>query len=95
MDTRLLTRRQSEIYEFLVERIGTGVPPTVREIGKRFEIGSPNGVMCHLKALEKKGYITREAVLSRSIRLVQIEPIDPVCCPNCGVELVAAGEPAA
>ena len=34
--------------------------PTVREIGEHFDIASPNGVMCHLKALEKKGMISRE-----------------------------------
>jgi repressor LexA len=32
----------------------------VREIGVHFHIKSPNGVMCHLKALQKKGLIHRE-----------------------------------
>lgn len=64
-----MTSRQSAIYDFLVEQIAQGVPPTVREIGKRFGIKSPNGVMCHLKALEKKGFIDRSAHLSRAIRL--------------------------
>ena len=64
-----LTSRQSAIYDFLVEQIALGVPPTVREIGSRFGIRSPNGVMCHLKALEKKGVIERHAHLSRAIRL--------------------------
>ncbi len=41
----------------------------MREIGERFEISSPNGVMCHLKALEKKGLITREPNMSRAIQL--------------------------
>ena len=30
---------------------------------------SPNGVMCHLKALEKKGLITREPNMSRAIQI--------------------------
>src|SRR5262249_42093209 len=44
--------------------------PTVREIGVQFEIKSPNGVMCHLKALEKKGLIKREGFQARAIQLV-------------------------
>ncbi|MEI6324666.1 MAG: hypothetical protein WCO91_04390, partial [Gemmataceae bacterium] len=50
----LLTERQVTILEFIREKIDTrGYGPTVREIGKAFNIKSPNGVMCHLKALEK------------------------------------------
>jgi repressor LexA len=65
-----LTPRQQEIYDFLREKIVTrGYGPTVREIGLRFEIKSPNGVMCHLKALEKKGMISRESHMSRAIQL--------------------------
>jgi repressor LexA len=55
-----LTLRQKEIYEFIRSKIeGRGYGPTVREIGLAFGIKSPNGVMCHLKALERKGYIRR------------------------------------
>ena len=65
-----LTPRQREIYEFLKDKIlNRGYGPTVREIGNEFGIRSPNGVMCHLKALEKKGLITREAHMSRAIQL--------------------------
>ncbi len=65
-----LTQRQREIYEFLKDKIlNRGYGPTVREIGNHFGIRSPNGVMCHLKALEKKGLITRESHMSRAIQL--------------------------
>ena len=65
-----LTQRQREIFDFIREKIGgRGYGPTVREIGEAFEINSPNGVMCHLKALEKKGLITREPNMSRAIQL--------------------------
>lgn len=68
--TSNLTPRQREIYEFVKENImNRGYGPTVREIGDEFGIKSPNGVMCHLKALEKKGLITREPNLSRAIQL--------------------------
>ena len=67
-----LTRRQREIYEFVKDRILTrGYGPTVREIGGEFGIKSPNGVMCHLKALEKKGFISREQNMSRAIQLAE------------------------
>lgn len=69
-DKPSLTPRQREIYEFLKDKIlNRGYGPTVREIGAEFGIRSPNGVMCHLKALEKKGLITRESHMSRAIQL--------------------------
>lgn len=65
-----LTKRQRSVYDFIKDKIqNRGYGPTVREIGERFNISSPNGVMCHLKALEKKGLITREPNMSRAIRL--------------------------
>ena len=65
-----LTDRQKDVYEFIREKIqNRGYGPTVREIGEQFKISSPNGVMCHLKALEKKGIITREPNMSRAIQL--------------------------
>ena len=65
------TARQMEIYEFIRDKIySRGFGPTVREIGEAFSIRSPNGVVCHLKALEKKGLITRGRNMSRAIELV-------------------------
>jgi repressor LexA len=65
-----LTSRQKEIFDFIEDKIrNRGYGPTVREIGEHFEIASPNGVMCHLKALEKKGIIHREPGMSRAIQL--------------------------
>jgi repressor LexA len=48
-----------------------GYGPTVREIGEVLGISSPNGVMCHLRALVKKGKITRIANRSRAIELTE------------------------
>ena len=71
-----LTPRQSEIYEFIRDKIyNRGYGPTVREIGTAFDIKSPNGVMCHLKALEKKGLIIRSSNKARAIELTE-EPED-------------------
>src|SRR5438477_3183816 len=90
-DFSSLTERQREIYEFIREKIESrGYGPTVREIGQGFRIKSPNGVMCHLKALEKKGLIIREGFSARAIQLVDFRPRSS-SLPFLG--LVAAGAP--
>ena len=67
-----LTLKQKAIYEFIKDKIvNRGYGPTVREIGDEFGIKSPNGVMGHYKALEKKGWIEREPGLSRGITLTE------------------------
>ena len=84
-----LTERQREVYEFIREKIrGRGYGPTVREIAAEFDIQSPNGVVCHLKALEKKGLITRVPNMSRAIQLAA-EPIEERGLPLAG--RIAAG----
>ena len=58
--SQTLTEKQQAVYEFIREKIRSrGYGPTVREIGRHFGIRSPNGVVCHLKALEKKGDYSR------------------------------------
>lgn len=90
MNLDRLTKRQREVYEFIREKIrARGYGPTVREIGGHFDISSPNGVMCHLKALEKKGLISREPNMSRAIMLSTDAP------ENKGLPLagrIAAGQ---
>ncbi|MEO1615543.1 MAG: transcriptional repressor LexA [Planctomycetota bacterium] len=71
MATKQLTERQRRVYELIRELIlNRGYGPTVREIGEAFGIKSPNGVMCHLRALERKGLIRRSPNKSRAIELV-------------------------
>ncbi len=71
-DINDLTERQKCVYEVIRERIvSRGYGPTVREIGEVLDISSPNGVMCHLRALEKKGKIVRAANKSRAIELTE------------------------
>jgi repressor LexA len=84
-----LTERQREVYEFIRDKMrNRGYGPTIREIGREFKITSPNGVMCHLKALERKGIIKRERNMSRAIRLAA-EPIRRSGLPLAG--RIAAG----
>jgi repressor LexA len=59
-DGATLTDKQKRIYSFIRKHIeDKGFPPAIRDICDEFSISSPNGVMCHLKALEKKGFIER------------------------------------
>ena len=67
-----LTDRQRAIVDFIRSfRADRGFPPTVREIGEKFGIRSPNGVMHHLHALRKRGAIDWDEASPRSIRLLK------------------------
>lgn len=62
------TKTQLKVLIYMAKRMAaTGVQPTIREIGTAFGFSSPNGVVCHLKALHKKGLIVRVANKSRSV----------------------------
>ena len=63
-----LTDRQLEVLHFIARQIEErGYPPTIREIGEALDIRSTNGVNDHLKALERKGYLSRDPVKSRAL----------------------------
>ena len=55
-----LTERQRRVYRYLIESIERdGRQPTLRELAAHFGIASPEGIACHLRALEGKGFIAR------------------------------------
>jgi len=63
-----LTDRQLEVLRFIARQSEEqGYPPTIREIGEALDIRSTNGVNDHLKALERKGYLSRDPVKSRAL----------------------------
>ena len=67
-----LTERQNLVFKFILSHIDEhGNPPTIREIAARMNFKSPNGVVGHLKAIERKGLITRSSHKSRSIQLTE------------------------
>ena len=65
-----LTERQQEVLDF-IRRNAALYGPTVREIAAALQIASPNGVVCHLKALERKGRIRRAPGMTRGIQVLQ------------------------
>ena len=65
-----LTVRQKQLYDFISKSIlERGVPPTIREMGKKLTISSTNGVRSILNALIKKGYVKKTPLVSRGIEL--------------------------
>ncbi|HET9953070.1 MAG TPA: transcriptional repressor LexA [Polyangiaceae bacterium] len=70
-----LTKRQEQTLDFIRKSIEErGYPPTLREIGEYMGIRSTNGVNDHLRALERKGYLRREDMKSRALKLVEDSP---------------------
>jgi repressor LexA len=67
-----LTDRQEDILIFIQQFTAeNGYPPTLREIGKHFQISSTFGVKRHLEALVKKGHINIESNASRGISMIK------------------------
>src|ERR1700726_2379457 len=68
---RMLTPRQRQIWEFLVEYVdGHGYPPTVREIGEQVGLASPSTVHAHLANLERAGLLKRDPTKPRALELL-------------------------
>src|SRR5437763_5203978 len=75
----MLTERQQEIWNFLVEYVdGHGYPPTVREIGERVGLASPSTVHAHLANLERAGLLRRDPTKPRALELLGREKPEPV-----------------
>jgi repressor LexA len=67
----VLTARQQEIWNFLVEYVdGHGYPPTVREIGDQVGLASPSTVHAHLANLERAGLLRRDPTKPRALELI-------------------------
>lgn len=67
-----LTLRQKEVLEIVSRHIEEyGYPPTLREIGAKLGVSGTLGVLKHLDALERKGYLRRQEGSTRSITLSQ------------------------
>lgn len=68
--SRPLTERQAEVLEF-IKANSAYFGPSVRQIAQHFGFASPNGVICHLDALERKGFITRRPKVARGIEVLR------------------------
>src|SRR5215472_1765334 len=88
------TERQQRILDviraFTTEH---GYPPSVREIGERVGLSSSSTIHAHLKALEKRGLISRDPTKPRALRseVASSASRDALVVPIIGK--VAAGQP--
>src|SRR5436305_2724565 len=93
----LLTGRQQEIWDFLVDYLDRhGYPPTVREIGDAVGLASPSTVHAHLANLERAGLLKRDPTKPRALELSGRGRAAETEVPKQGLPLVgqiAAGGP--
>jgi repressor LexA len=69
MNDKKPTKKQASMLEYIASHISRhGYQPSIREIGDRFKIRSPNGVVSHLKSLERKGVIDLNIRTARAIK---------------------------
>lgn len=86
-----LTEIQRKILDFLKAYTGNhGYPPTVREIGERFNIFWP-AARKHLQSLERKGFVRLNPTRSRGIEIVGFQFSGERSIPVVG--RIRAGEP--
>jgi repressor LexA len=91
-----LTDRQRMVLDFIrmtIEELG--YPPTLREIGTHLGIRSTNGVNDHLRALERKGYITRGDMKSRALKPTASSTFRRASIPELTVDVPVLGRVAA
>ena len=98
----MLTARQQEIWQFLVEYTdGHGYPPTVREIGEAVGLASPSTVHAHLANLERAGLLKRDPSKPRALDLIGHRTVAAAAAPQPVEEVprlpllgqIAAGSP--
>ena len=90
-----LTKQQTKVLACVEVYLNkTGFPPTRAEICKELGFKSPNAAEMHLRALEKKGYISIQSGSSRGISIVKSQQSFEQTGEQMPViGLVAAGSP--
>ena len=91
-----ISKKHQEILDYIKNEIlNRGFPPAVREICEAVNLKSTSSVHSHLEALEKNGYIRRDATKPRAIEIIDdnfnLVRREVVNVPLIGT--VAAGQP--
>jgi repressor LexA len=94
---RPATEKQTQVLAAIdAFRAEHGYPPSVREIGERVGLSSTSTIHAHLKALERRGLISRDPTKPRALRShtvhAEVAPM-PDCVVLPIVGKVAAGVP--
>ena len=98
-DVTSLGPRQKKILDFILGTVeDRGYPPSVREIADAVGLASPSTVHAHLEALQRKGYIRKDATKPRAIEISYAPGVGPAASRSSvrNVPLVgriAAGSP--
>jgi repressor LexA len=86
-----MTQRQHQVLDYIARHLDQhSYPPTLREISAEIGTSGTVSALHHLKALERKGYISRDAGSSRGITLAGSQRPALLKLPIVGV--VHAGE---
>jgi len=92
--TEPLTAMEQRVYQYLLDFLAENTyQPSIRDIGKRFQIKSTKTVSDLLGSLAAKGFIERDPSRSRGVRIVGYSAVggtQPI--PYYGK--IHAGEPA-
>jgi len=63
-----LTPKQRQVFDWIVDFYKRErIPPTIREVQAAFKALSPNGVVCHIAPLARKGWLQRRPNCARAI----------------------------
>ena len=77
-----LTARQSEVLAAIASSIADrGYPPSIRELAGLvgLSVEFPNGITGHVRALIRKGYVSRDAGVARGLRVISRSPHSSTC----------------
>ncbi len=87
-----LTDRQKQVLDFIISHTrDKGFPPSVREICDALGLKSPSSAHSHLIALEKKGYVLRNA--SSTARAITVNESKVAELPDYVGEELPADDP--
>lgn len=67
-----LTARQAEVLEF-IKANSAMYGPTIRQIAAAIGVNNVTGVVGHLEALQRKGYIRRRPGVARGIEVIRAD----------------------
>jgi len=89
-----LTSLERRILDYLVEYLKRNTyQPSIREIGRRFDIKSTKTVSEYLQSLAEKGWIERDPSRSRGVRLLTVDMSPRTVSVPCYARVAATGEP--
>ena len=89
-----LTKRQRQILDFITEfRRDNGYAPSLREIGRHFNLSSPATIHAHVQVLEQKQMLKTSFNQARSIEIIPLAVNWTASLELPLVGLITAGQP--